>query len=79
MEYMQNQMDNLIQSGINERENMITTIEKWQSTAKELAEALEKSIEQNDKWALHDEDYDNIDKYKTVLQNYKTLTDGKND
>ena len=52
-----------------------SALEKWQSTAKELAEALEKSIEQNDKWALHAEDYDNIDKYNVALQKFKTLTD----
>ena len=38
---MQNQMDNLIQSGINERENMISELDKWKNIAKEQLQLLQ--------------------------------------
>ena len=74
-EYMQNQMDNLIQSGINERENMISELDKWKNIAKEqlqLLQMIENKIKMEE---LEDEFYEELIQIQFSVTKLKTTKD----
>lgn len=72
MKYMENQMDNLNGLGIQAKNKLHDDLEKWQSVAKELAEALSKA----EKWMSEfGGNYDVYKQIESALETYKTLTD----
>lgn len=72
---MQNQMDNLIQSGINEREYMISELDKWQNIAKEqlqLLQMIENKIKMEE---LEGEFYEELIQIQFSVTKLKTTKD----